>query len=75
VGILDDFQAQIRAWLAVEPGLSAQAVLAGLIEASPEKSTAKHLWTIQRAVKAMAWRDGAEDDLGRVLRPLPRTSP
>jgi hypothetical protein len=37
-GMVDDHEAQVRAWLAVEPGLSAQAVLARLIETSPKSS-------------------------------------
>lgn len=52
--MVDDYEAQVRAWLDAEPNLPAQVVLARLIEANPETFSARHLRTIQRAVKA--WR-------------------
>lgn len=52
--MLDEHAAQVRAWLEAQPGLSAQAVLARLIEAAPTRFNDKQLRTIQRAVKA--WR-------------------
>jgi hypothetical protein len=33
--MVDEYEAQVRAWLDAEPALSAQIVLARLIEASP----------------------------------------
>jgi hypothetical protein len=52
--MLDDYEAEMRAWLDAEPALSAQAVLTRLIEAVPDRFTEKHLRTVQRAVRS--WR-------------------
>ena len=59
--MLDDYKAQVRAWLDVEPALSAQAVLARLIDVAPDRFAEKHLRTVQRAVRS--WRG----DLARSL--------
>jgi hypothetical protein len=50
--MVDEHETQVRAWLEVEPSLSAQAILDRLIEAAPARFTGKQLRTIQRAVKA-----------------------
>ena len=52
--MVDEYEDQVRAWLNAEPSLAAQEVLTRLIEALPGRFNAKHLRTIQRAVKA--WR-------------------
>jgi len=59
--MLDDYETQIRTWLAAEPALSARTTLARLVDGAPERFTAKHLRTVQRAVRA--WRG----DLARSL--------
>ena len=52
--MLDPFEAQIRAWIAADPTLSAAAVLQRLMSADPSRFTKKSERTVQIAVKA--WR-------------------
>jgi hypothetical protein len=52
--MLDDLRAQISAWLCAEPGLSAIGILDRLKTLHPDRFTAKHARTVQRAVKR--WR-------------------
>ncbi|APG93350.1 transposase (plasmid) [Sinorhizobium americanum] len=52
--MLEPFEPQIRAWLEVDPALSATLVLQRLISADPSRFTEKSLRTVQMAVKA--WR-------------------
>ena len=59
--MLDDYEAQVRAWLDAEPALSAQAVLVRLVDVAPDRFAEKHLRTVQRAVRL--WRR----DLARSL--------
>jgi hypothetical protein len=77
--MLDGHEAQIRAWLDAEPGLSARAVLTRLTEAVPDQFNDARLRTVQRAVKA--WRgqmarklilEGLETLIGSAATPGPR---
>jgi hypothetical protein len=52
--MLDDVQDRIRAWLDLEPTVSAIEVLSRLRSEQPERFSDKHLRTVQRAVKV--WR-------------------
>jgi hypothetical protein len=49
--MVDEQEAQIRAWLDAEPHLSAQVVLLRLIDAAPDQFDERQLRTIQRAMK------------------------
>ncbi|MBV9512730.1 MAG: hypothetical protein JO280_01615 [Mycobacteriaceae bacterium] len=53
-GMLDDHEAQLRAWLDAEPALSAQAILIRLMDAVPGRFSEKQLRTVQRMVRS--WR-------------------
>jgi len=52
--MLDTHEAQVRAWLMVEPGITAVEVLRRLQDIAPSAFAAKHLRTVQRALEA--WR-------------------
>lgn len=53
-GMLDPFEAQIRAWIEADPTLSAATVLQRLMSVDPSRFTKKSERTVQIAVKA--WR-------------------
>ena len=71
--MLDDHEAQVRAWLDAEPALSAQAILTRLIAAVPGRFTEKQLRTVQRTVRS--WRGEIARSLlrddARFLSPAP----
>jgi hypothetical protein len=64
--MLDAYAEQIQAWLEADPALSGEAILGRLIELAPGRFEAKHVRTVQRAVKSMRAAAARELVLERV---------